>query len=273
MGAVLDVPDPRLPEKHQKIHAADGDLPETSSCLRVPEDALDPGALLELAPPGVAVDLLIVGLLQDGGKHAGEGAGGLLVPLFPGQHVGLGVVVHGVGVLVGDGVEEPPGRGLGLALHHVVFVALPVAHLEPLVVRHDPALQGGLARLVLLQDLSGLSHLGLSDDLFLRLLRLIGRPLQCGGSLAGCCTKRRGQCLGQRSGRLHLIGHPAPPGHSGQKRRLLSAVCHSQPPQIRKNLVLSLLRSRSSGSVSSGTSTVRRGGLMGCSISTYRHSS
>src|SRR5699024_11048687 len=55
VGAVLDVHDPRLPVQHQQVHRADGDLPQPAPGGGVPEDALDPRPLLELAPPAVRI--------------------------------------------------------------------------------------------------------------------------------------------------------------------------------------------------------------------------
>ncbi len=103
---------------------------------RVPEDAVDAGALLELAPPGIAVHLLVVRLFQHHRQHAGKRLRGLPHRLPPGQHVGVRVVVHGIGVLVGNAVEQPPAGGLRLAGHHGVLVVFPVSHAEPQLVIH-----------------------------------------------------------------------------------------------------------------------------------------
>ena len=149
---VLDVHDPRLPVQHQQVHRPDGDLAHPAAGRRVPEDPLDPRPLLELAPPAVRVDLLVVGLFQHHRQHAREGAGRRLVVGRPGQHAGLGVVVHGVGVPAGDRVEQPPAGRLRLALHHPVFVLLPVRHTEPQLVVDQPAVQRRLAGFVLVQD-------------------------------------------------------------------------------------------------------------------------
>ena len=157
--AVLDVGHARLPVQHQKVHALDGNVPHAAPQRRVPKDPLDTGALLELAPPGVTVDLLIVRLFQQNREDFGEHLGRLLVVLGPGQDVGLRVVVHGVGVFVRNGVEQPAACGLRLALHHVVLVAAPVLHPEPLFILNDPLVQRRLSRLVFLQKLLRLGHL------------------------------------------------------------------------------------------------------------------
>ena len=200
VGAVLDVHDPRLPVQHQQVHRADGDLPQPAPGGGVPEDALDPRPLLELAPPAVRIHLFVVGLLQHHRQDARQGAGRGLVVGRPGQHAGLGIVVHGVGVLAGDRVEQPPAGRLGLALHHPVLVLFPVRHPEPQLVVDQPPVQRGLAGLVLVQDA----------------LRLRGlfRP-------------HRGRRLGQKFlfHRFHLIfckmspgPSPSAPGRGGRRR-------------------------------------------------------
>ena len=162
----LNILHARLPVEHQQIHGADGDLAHAAVLFRVPENALDAGALLELAPPCVAVHLLVVGLFQHHGQNAGQHPRRLLVICRTGQHVGGRVIVHGIGVLVGDGVEQPPARRLGLALHHRVLVVFPVPHPEPQFVVHQPLVQRSLARLVLLQDGRRLRDLLRADGQF-----------------------------------------------------------------------------------------------------------
>ena len=166
VGRVLDVLHARLPVEHQKIHAPDGDVPESVPQRRVPEDALHAGTLLELAPPGVAVHALVVGLFQQHRQDLGEELCRLLVVLRSRQHVRLRVVVHGVGVFVGDGVEQPPRAGGALALHHPVAVLLPVAQLVPFFVVDDPLVEAGLGRLVLFEDGHCLADLLLADRRF-----------------------------------------------------------------------------------------------------------
>ena len=162
----LNILHARLPVEHQQVHGADGDLAHAAVLFRVPENALDAGALLELAPPCVAVHLLVVGLFQHHGQNAGQHPRRLLVVRRAGQHVGGRVIVHGIGVLVGDGVEQPPARRLGLALHHRVLVVFPVPHPEPQFVVHQPLVQRSLARLVLLQDGRRLRDLLRADGQF-----------------------------------------------------------------------------------------------------------
>ena len=166
VGRVLDVLHARLPVQHQQIHAPDGDVPESVPQRRVPEDALHAGPLLELAPPGVAVHALVVGLFQQHRQDLGEELCRLLVVLRSRQHVRLRVVVHGVGVFVGDGVEQPPRTGGALALHHPVAVLLPVAQLVPFFVVDDPLVETGFGRLVLFEDGHCLADLLLADRRF-----------------------------------------------------------------------------------------------------------
>ena len=166
VGRLLNIVYARLPVEHQQVHGPDGDLAHTAPLLRIPEHAFDSGSLLELAPPGVAVHLLIVSLFQHHGQHAGKRLCRCLVVLGTGQDVGTGVVVHRVGMLVGDGVEQPAAGRLGFALHHGVLVVLPVSHPEPQFVVHQALVQRGLARLVPLQDLRSLSHLFRPDGQF-----------------------------------------------------------------------------------------------------------
>ena len=158
VGRVLNVRHARLPVEHEQVHGPHGDVSHAAPLGRVPEDAGDAGALLELAPPGVAVHLFIVCLFQHHRQYAGQRPGRLLVVCRPGQHIGFRVVIHGIGVLVGDAVEQPPAGRLGLAGHHGVRAVLPVAHAEPQFVVHQTLVQGRFARLVALQDLHCLCH-------------------------------------------------------------------------------------------------------------------
>ena len=159
VGGRLDIVHARLPVEHQQVHGPHRDLAHTAPLFRVPEHPLDAGALLELAPPGVAVHLLIVRLFQHHRQHAGKHPRGLFIVRGPGQHIGGRVVVHGVSMLVSNGVEQPPAGRLRLALHHGVLVIFPVPHPEPQLVVHQPLVQRRLADLVLLQDLLCPRHL------------------------------------------------------------------------------------------------------------------
>ena len=162
----LHVHHARLPVQHQDVHALDGDVSQAAALCRVPEHALHAGALLELAPPGVAVGLLVVGLFQHHRQHLRKDLRRLLIVRRSGQYVRFRVVVHRVGVFIRDGVEQPPARRGRLTLHHLVLVILPVPHPEPQLVVHDPGVQRRLAALVPLQQLRCLRHLFGADDFF-----------------------------------------------------------------------------------------------------------
>ena len=134
---ILNVLHPRLPEQVENIHLFNGDVPQTAQPLRVPEHAVDPGAGLELVPPYIAPGLLEIVLpqhhRQNGAEHPGLGPIGLL----PGQHDGLGIGVHRVGMLAQNGVDQPAGGRLDLPLP-VGADALPVPQLPELLGLDDP---------------------------------------------------------------------------------------------------------------------------------------
>ena len=275
VGRVLDVLHARLPVQHQKVHAPDGDVPKALPQRRVPEDALDAGTLLELAPPGVAVYALVVGLFQHHRQNVGEELCRLLVVLRPRQHVGLRVVVHGVGVLVCNGVEQPPRAGGALALHHPVAVLLPVAQLVPFLVVDDPLVEAGLGRFVLLQHSHRLADLLLADGLLSA--QYIRQALTSHRSGARHFAPHQTFLV-----RICLSGLPRASLGRGvvcrrKAERFFPGHCFQQLSfrfvHILINLVLSFLGSISSGSSSMGGGVVCFAALMGFSISTYRHSS
>ena len=204
MGRRLNVVHARLPVEHQQVHGPDADLAHAAPLLRVPEHPLDAGALLELAPPCVAVHLLVVGLFQHYGQNAGKRLCRSLIVLGPGQDIGAGVVVHRVSVLVGDGVEQPPAGRLGLALHHGVLVVLPVPHPEPQLVIHQALVQRRLACLVPLQDLCRLAHLLRPDG------RLFSHLVQFNSFLPSVAGHFRFCPVGLCSSSSDLPGLPTP---------------------------------------------------------------
>ena len=152
VAGVLNVRDAAFPEEAEYIHLPHGNVTEAVQFLFVPENAVDAGARLQLVVPHIVVDFLKIVLLQ---HHRHDGAEHFrlrLVSGFPGQNVGGGEIVHGIGVLVGDGVEQPAGR----RLHLILFLfahALPVAQLVPLLVFHNAPLQIGLALFVAVERL------------------------------------------------------------------------------------------------------------------------
>ena len=150
---VLNILHAGLPVEHEQVDAAHRNVAQPAARRRVPEDAGNAGALLELAPPDIAVHLLVIRLLQHHRQHAGKRLRRGLVVCRPGQHHGLGVVVHGIGMLVGNAVEQPPAGGLRLAGHQRVTVVFPVSHAEPQFVIDQALVQRRLACLVALQRL------------------------------------------------------------------------------------------------------------------------
>ena len=229
--AVLDVHAPRLPIQPQDVHAADCNVAHTAPRRRVPENTLNAGPLFELAPPAVRPHFFVVRLLQDHRQNAGELFCCFLVVHGPRQHVRFRVVVHRVGVLVGDGVKQPPARGLRLAVHHPVRVVFPVPHPEPFIVFDDPLFQRGLPTAVPLQNGLRLGDLRLANGLRPALAqRLIHRQaaLRCrlpAGLAAVGRPHQRFPRLAARP-RAHPLGqHP----HGRQRRRVCPAGLHGPP--------------------------------------------
>ena len=160
---VLNILHAGLPVEHEQVDTAHRNVAQPAARRRVPEDAGNASALLELAPPDIAVHLLVICLLQHHRQHAGKRLRCGLVVCRPGQHHGLGVVVHGVGVLVGNAVEQPSAGGLRLAGHQRVAVVFPVSHAEPQLVIDQALVQRRLARLVALQRLQRSRRLCCAD--------------------------------------------------------------------------------------------------------------
>ena len=121
---------------------------------RIPEDAVDAGAGFQLVVHDPVIGVLKVLLLQNHRQDGAQGLGHFPVPLLPGQHIGARIVVHGLGVLVGNGVEEPAGGRLHLTAR-TSSDAFPVPQPVPLLIFDDPPLQVGLALPVAVQVLPG----------------------------------------------------------------------------------------------------------------------
>ena len=207
--AVLDIFHARLPEQVQQIHPPDGNIPQSVELRLVPEDTVYPCAAFELVVPCIRVRLLEFVLLQDHRHDSRQHFRLGFVALLPRQDIGRRIVVHSIGVLVGDAVEQPAAGGL----HWVVLIPhlLPVPHLVPLLVFNDPALQIGLAALVALQHLSGLQHAVPVNGLFphghiVLPRRLIQRiplvdhsitsilPTRCAGSISSLGMSKNSAC-------------------------------------------------------------------------------
>ena len=155
--AVLDVLHPRLPEQVQQVHAAHVNVPRAVVHPRVPENALHPRAKLELVPPHGVVHRFIAVFLQHHRQNVGQLFGLPLIVPGPGQHHRLGIVVHGVRVLVQQRIEQPrAGRAYFLALAGPPRHFLPVPQLPPLFIARNAAVQHRLALLVAHQPRRGL---------------------------------------------------------------------------------------------------------------------
>ena len=137
--AALDVSNAALPEQVQDVHLPDGDVTQALHGIGIPQHGVDAGTAFQLVVTDLVVDLLKIVLLQNHRDDGAEDFGLLFVIGSPGQDIGAGKIVHGIGVLVGDAVKEPGGAGfhclLGAGAH-----TLPVAQLEPLLVFNDPLL-------------------------------------------------------------------------------------------------------------------------------------
>ena len=163
---ILNVPHSRLPEQVQQVHPADGNISQPAQLTRVPEHAVGGAAAFELVPPGVGIGAFELILLEYHRQDPCQLSGLLAVALLPGEHRGLRVAVHGVGVLGQDAVHQPAAGGLGVGgvtSLSVFLHLLPVAQLPELLVVDDAALQVRLALLVLFQDLRRPAHLLRAD--------------------------------------------------------------------------------------------------------------
>ena len=156
---LLNVADAALPVKIQKIHPGDGNVPQATQLVPIPEHAVDAGAGNELTVPDPVVDLLEIAVIQNHRQHRRKHLGLGLVGSLPGQHIDAGEIIHCIGVLACNGAPKPTGDRFHLrgGLAHT----LPVAQLVPLLVFHHPLFQIGLPRPVALEGLPG------SGDLFL----------------------------------------------------------------------------------------------------------
>ena len=180
--ALLNVRDPRLPEQFQQVDLLNGHIAQAVFLAGIPEHAVGRRAVLQLLPPVVGVGLLIVVVLQNHRQDRGEGLGAVLVAALPGQHHRLRVVVHRVGVLIENAVEQPCGGGfrrpgavrqgitLGVRLGgtHAALAApdrLPVPQLPPQLIVHNAGLQVCLALFVLGQQLRRPLDVLLADGL------------------------------------------------------------------------------------------------------------
>ena len=206
VAGLLNVGDAGFPEDFQQVDGADVDVAQAVVLGAVPEHAVYRRSVFQLLPPVVGVGLLELVVLQHNRQNGGEGLCALLVAALPGQHHRLRVIVHGVGVLVGDGIEQPGRRRLRPSARDLPGLAavlppdgFPVAQLPPQLVLYNAGLQVGLALLVSGQNVDGLCHLLLADAL--------------------CALRLRQQH------RSHLRRHGLVPLHTGQAVGLHAGDC------------------------------------------------
>ena len=154
VSRLLDVRNAAFPIEIQHVNAVDADVAQAVQLVRVPEDSVDTRTGFQLVVHDPVVGVLKVLLLQNDRQDAAQDLGQLLVSLLPGQHIGPGEIVHGFGVFVGDGIEQPPRGGLHRASRPPAHT-FPVAHPVPLLVLNDPPLQVGLALPAAVQDHPG----------------------------------------------------------------------------------------------------------------------
>ena len=163
---LLQVRNAAFPVQVQHIHPAQGNVSQAALLFRVPEDPVNAGTAFELVIHHPVIDLLKVLLLQNHRQDAAQGLGQGLIVFLPGQHIGPGKIVHGLGVFVGNGVEEPAGSRFHLFLCASAHT-FPVPHPVPLFILNDPPLQVGLALAVPVQGLPGFPQFLRADHILL----------------------------------------------------------------------------------------------------------
>ena len=161
--AFLDVCDARLPEHVQQIHLAYGHVAQPAQLLLVPEYPVNACARLQFLPKHVRIHFFEVVLLQNARNNIAQALRLLLVPFFPWQNVRLWVILDPVRMLGYDHIKKPCAgvlrlSRLGIFLHH-----LPMPHLPPLLVGHEPIFQVALSRLVPHQRIRCLAKLRLGN--------------------------------------------------------------------------------------------------------------
>ena len=117
-------------------------------------------------------------LLQHYGQNLAHKLCRLSVAFFPWKDHGFGEVIHGVGVLVGDGIEQPSAGGFRVLGVGGLAQVFPMAQAVPLLVFHDALVQGRFAGAVAVQGLLGLFQ-ALGGD-----AGRIGLPPQKGRSIS-----------------------------------------------------------------------------------------
>ena len=144
------------------------DVSQSVQKVLVPVHLVNAGAKFHFCRLHIVVDLLESVPLQ----HAGDDGAKLfrlrLVPLLPGQDIGLRERIHGIGVLGYNHVVQP-GRPAGKAAVLSDFAVLPalegVAHLPPVFGGNHPVLQLLSGCAVSFQHLPPFAHLLLANRL------------------------------------------------------------------------------------------------------------
>ena len=144
---------PRFPKQIENVHAPHVHIALAALLGWVPEHAQNARPALKLLPPHVRIRLLKSVLFQDHGQHGGQHRGIRPISLFARKHHRLGVIVHCVGVLVEQAVQQPRARRFRIARIAGWAHALPMAQAIPLIVFHHARIERRLAAPVFRQQL------------------------------------------------------------------------------------------------------------------------
>ena len=174
--AILKVLNRRLPEQIQQVHPSERDFAHPAVRAAVPEDAVARCTILEFIPAAPVVNFIEPGALQNHGNDFAQHLRGLFVTPLPRQNRRNRHIVHEVGVLVHQAVEQPCGMRVNrrfrrAALHPIVPQAV------PFLVADDPLFQHALAALVFEQQPEALRNGGIVNTFhgFCGLPRFIGK--------------------------------------------------------------------------------------------------
>ena len=160
---LLNIRNTGLPEQIEYIHLTKADITQPVQLFRIPENAGYLGAASELIIPAITVNLLILAMIQDYRDHRRQLLCLRLILLLTGQNVRHRKVVHGICVLICNGIKQPSADRFHLIRAVCSANVLPMPQLEPLLIGDHSLLQALLAVLVFHQDLLGFSYLLRSD--------------------------------------------------------------------------------------------------------------
>ena len=152
--AALDIRHTRLPVDIKQIDALNTNITQAIELAGIPHHLVAGGAAFEFLPHGVGIGVLELILFQYAGDDGRQVLGLRLIHVLSGQNVGLGISLHGVGVLADDDIMQPAGHaGKTAVLADVGDLLLlhSVAQLPPLLRCQDAGLGLCPASLVLLQ--------------------------------------------------------------------------------------------------------------------------